>query len=171
MSQWVARTIRQNQSALEFTSFFQPGTILVPTPKSSLMREGTLWVPERISTAMAESGLGKVAPILKRIIAVPKAAWSPPEERPLPLQHYESMAVQKLLSDSTDILLVDDIITRGSTLLGAASRLAEIFPESRVRAFAAMRAISTPSDFTKEYQPVMGLITYRAMIGDTMRHP
>jgi hypothetical protein len=37
--------------------------------------------------------------MLKRVKAVPKAAWSPPEERPLPLEHYESMEVQKLLSD------------------------------------------------------------------------
>jgi predicted amidophosphoribosyltransferase len=172
MSQWVARTILENRRTLEFASFFQANTVLVPAPKSSLMREGSLWVPERLSSALVECGLGKqVAPMLKRVKAVPKAAWSSPEERPLPLEHFESMEVQKLLSDPTEILLVDDIVTRGSTLLGAASRLAEVFPKSRIRAFAAMRTVSNPIEFVKEYQPIKGDIIYRAMVGDTIRSP
>jgi phosphoribosylpyrophosphate synthetase len=50
------------------------------------------------------------------------------------------MQVQKVLSEPSNILLVDDIITRGATLLGAASRLAEAFPKAEIRAFAVMRA-------------------------------
>lgn len=61
MSQWIAKTIKRNRAALPFASFFQPNTILVPVPKSSLMRPDTLWVPMRIASALAGMGLGKEA--------------------------------------------------------------------------------------------------------------
>ena len=171
MSQWVAQTIQRNRNMLAFASFFQPNTILVPTPRSSLMREGTLWVPSRLATALVNCGLGKeVAQILKRVKPVPKAAWSTPEKRPLPHEHYESMEIQKPLSEPKNILLIDDIITRGSTLLGAASRLAEVFPSAHICAFAVMRAITNECDFEKEYCPIVGTIYLRTE-GDTLRRP
>jgi len=37
MSEWVAETIKRDRATLPFSSFFQPNTILVPAPKSSLM--------------------------------------------------------------------------------------------------------------------------------------
>ncbi len=172
MSQWVAQTIQRNRSMLPFDSFFQPNTLLVPTPKSSLMKQGTLWVPYRLATALVNCGLGKeVAPILKRVRPVPKAASSIAEERPLPYDHYQSIEVEKPLSEPSNILLIDDIITRGATLLGAASRLAEVFPCAYIRAFAVMRAITNEDEFEKEYSPIIGKITFRQQEGDTLRRP
>jgi len=158
-------------SSLPFVSFFQPDVILVPTPKSSLMRPNTLWVPERIAAALVEAGLGKeVVPCLVRSKSVSKAALSRPQERPTPAEHYESMGVQKRLSKPGEVMLVDDVVTRGATLLGAANRLADVFPQTRIRAFAAMRTISDLSDFIKVYDPCTGTITLRAS-GDSLRRP
>ncbi|MDA4132801.1 MAG: phosphoribosyltransferase, partial [Thaumarchaeota archaeon] len=70
-----------------------------------------------------------------------------------------------------ELLLVDDIVTRGATLLGAANRLAEAFPDARIRGFAAMRTVSNPSDFVDAYQPCTGTIRYREMTGDSLRRP
>lgn len=68
MSQRVAQIIQQNRTSVPFASFFQPNTILVPTPKSSLMQPETLWVPERLATALVRMGLGKEAvPCLVRV--------------------------------------------------------------------------------------------------------
>ena len=171
MSRWVAQTIQKNISSLPFSSFFQPNAILVPTPKSSLMRPNTLWVPERIAAALVGAGLGKeVVPCLVRVKSVSKAALSRPQERPTPAEHYESMGVQKRLSKPAEVVLVDDVVTRGATLLGATNRLADVFPQTRIRAFAAMRTISDPSDFSKVYGPCTGTITLRAS-GDTLRRP
>jgi hypothetical protein len=39
-------------------------------------------------------------------------------------------------------LLVDDVVTRGATFLGAASRLRESFPDTEIRAFALVRTES-----------------------------
>ncbi len=171
MSQWVAQTIQKNKITLPFASFFQPDTILIPTPKSSLMQPNTLWVPERIATALVGAGLGKeVVPCLVRVKPVSKAALSPPQERPTAAEQYGSMSVQKRLSQPSEIVLVDDIVTRGATLLGAANRLADVFPQTRIRAFAAIRTISNPDEFSKVYDPCTGTITLRAL-GDTLRRP
>jgi len=171
MSQWVAQTIQRNRTSLPFASFFQPNTILVPTPKSSLMQPDTLWAPERIATALVRTGLGKeVVPCLVRVKPVPKAALSVPTERPTAAEHYESMGVQRRLSKPDEIVLVDDIVTRGATLLGAANRLADVFPQTRIRAFAAMRTISNPDEFDRLYVPCVGTIELRAS-GDALRRP
>ncbi len=171
MSGWIAQTIQQKMSELPFASFFQPDTILIPIPKSSLMQPGTLWVPERIATALLRTGIGKdVASCLVRAKPVRKAALSAPRERPTALEHYESMSVQGSLSKPNEILLVDDVVTRGATLLGAANRLADIFPQTRIRAFAAMRTISNPNEFEKVYSPCVGTIDLWES-GDTFRRP
>jgi predicted amidophosphoribosyltransferase len=171
MSQWIAKVIKQYMNTLPFATFFQTNTVLVPTPKSSLMQRETLWVPHRIATALVEVGLGKqIIPYLTRTKAVPKAASSPSNKRPLPAEHYESMEVHQSLSKPNDIVLVDDIVTRGATLLGAASLLKEVFPNARIRGFAAMRTISNPIDFKNFYDPCIGTIELRD-IGDTIRRP
>jgi len=129
-SQWIAETVRDFRERLPFASFFRDDSVLVPLPSSSLMQRDSLWVPERISTALVKVGLGKESiPLLVRETPVPKAAWSKPSERSKAKDHIGSMSVQKRLPEPpAQILLVDDIITRGATALGAASKLAEAFP-------------------------------------------
>jgi hypothetical protein len=171
MSEWIANAISIHRTTLPFGSFFNVDTILIPIPKSTLMRPDTLWVPERIASAIASKGLVKEAvPCLVRKTPVPKSATSPPSLRPTPEVHYNSMIVQGSLTDPSEIVLVDDIITRGSTLLGAANRLVEMYPRARIRAFAAMRTISNSSDFNKLIDPCVGSIELRAT-GDTLRRP
>ena len=171
MSQWVAETIKKELATLEFASFFHANITLIPIPKSSLMRPDTLWVPERIAKALVSKGLGKeVLSCLSRRTPIRKAARSSPNMRPRPAEHYESMGVQAGLSPPDEILLIDDIVTCGATLLGAANRLADAFPQTRIRAFSVMRTISDPNDFIKLYDPCKGTITLRSA-GDTIRRP
>ena|SRR3989304_2558312 len=171
MSEWVAQMIKKQISTLPFNSFFHSNTILIPTPSSSLMRPHTLWVPDRLATALVNNGLGKeVVRCLKRNVAVRKAAFCAPQDRPTAEQHYETIRVDGVLSASDEIVLIDDIITRGATLIGAANRLLDVFPTARVCAFAAMRTISDSSDFHHLIEPCKGEITLRPS-GDTIRRP
>ena len=59
------------------------------------------------------------------------------------------MNVTRILSNPDEIILIDDVITRGATLLGAANLLADDFPETPIRAFVAMRTISNPDEFNE----------------------
>jgi adenine/guanine phosphoribosyltransferase-like PRPP-binding protein len=71
---------------------------------------------------------------------VPKSSWSPGHQRPDAEAHYNSLSVSLRLGDPPEeIVLVDDVITKGSTLLAGASRLAEAFPDANVGAFALVR--------------------------------
>jgi len=171
MSEWIAKITQEKMAGLPFASFFGPNTILVPAPKSSLIRPNTLWVPERIATALVKRGIGKcVSPCLVRTAAVPKAASCAPQDRPTAAQHYESLSVQGGLAEPEEILLVDDVVTRGATLIGSANRLADAFPKTHIRAFAALRTISNPNEFRNVYDPCKGTIDLWDT-GETYRTP
>jgi adenine/guanine phosphoribosyltransferase-like PRPP-binding protein len=126
-----------------------------------LLTPDTLWVPHRIAMAMVGMGFGKeVAPLLVRTRSVPKAHLArSSKDRSTVTDHYESMRVQTTLSEPGEIVLVDDVVTQGATLLGAANRLASAFPGTPIRAFAIMRTISNAAEFVKEYDPCVGMIT------------
>ncbi|MGI0012389.1 MAG: hypothetical protein ACREBU_02945 [Nitrososphaera sp.] len=170
MSSLVGDLVHGNLDRLPFAHFFINNPILVPTPKSSLMQEDTLWVPNRLAHALLKRGLGKaVNECLKRVIPLQKSATSPPEDRPKADDHLRSMSIQKILPEPKEILLIDDVVTRGATLLGAANKLADVFPTARIRAFAAMRTVSNPDEFDDIYDPRRGSIE---LIGvDTFRNP
>lgn len=171
MSEWIAKTVQQKMAELPFAGFFKPNTILVPAPKSVLMKPDTLWVPQRLATALVATGIGKqVEACLKRTKPVSKAASSSPSQRPTALQHYESLSVQSTFVEPDEIILVDDVVTRGSTFIGCANRLMEAFPQSHIRAFAAMRAKSNPDEFENVYSPCIGNINLLGT-GETIRRP
>ena len=110
-------------------------------------------------------------PCLVRATAVRKSATSPPEQRPTPTQHFQSMAVQGNLGTTEEIVLIDDFVTRGHTMIGAANRLLDVFPSSRIRAFAAMRTVSDSTYFSGIYDPRIGSIEYREDSDDALRRP
>jgi len=58
-----------------------------------------------------------------------------------------------------EIVLIDDVVTTGSTLLGCANKLLESYPSSLIRGFAVMRAVSNPVDFKQTLDPIVGAIT------------
>lgn len=170
ISEIIAEQIKKKINTLPFKDFFGPEVLLVPVPKSSLRHEGTLWVPDRIVKALEKQGLGKRYVCLKRVIAVNKSAVSTNADRPKAKQHYESIKCERILPQPTRIVLIDDIVTRGSTLLGCASKLKEIFPNVLIYAFAAIRTISVANDFEKIENPCIGKINLLSD-GNTHRDP
>ena len=59
MSATIAQDIGKNLKNHPFRDYFGPDVTLVPIPKSSLRQNDELWVPQRITSAMADIGLGK----------------------------------------------------------------------------------------------------------------
>lgn len=163
-SSTIASFIVNNAATLEpVTSFLRPNAVLVPVPKSALWKEGSLWVPDQLASAMVHVGLGgRAARLLVRTEAIPKAATSISSKRPTPLNHYQTLAVQKDLMPTPEIVLIDDVVTSGAALLGSANRLLESYPDTPIRGFAAMRTMSDSSLFEKVTHPVVGLIALRA---------
>ena len=170
ISTLIAENIKKNFKDLPFTNFFKENTILVPTPNSSLRKSDSLWVPQRLTRALVKAGLGKDSvECLNRITPIRKASTSPASERPKAEEHYETMEITKTLDELSEVLLVDDIVTRGATMLGAANTLADEFPSANIRVFAAMRTISNPNEFANIIDPCKGTIE---LVGsNTFRNP
>jgi hypothetical protein len=170
MSNHIAALIRRNITRLPFAGLFSNNPILVPIPKSSLMTSETLWVPKRLANALIRNGLGKAAEdCLQRTVPLRKAATSRPSNRPTAAEHYDSIEVQTTLSHPKEFLLIDDVITRGATMIGAANKLQDAFPGVSIKAFAAIRTISPPDVFTKINDPCKGEITLK--VQGTFRRP
>ena len=158
-------------SAKVLSEFLRPSSTLVPVPKSTLLTKGALWVPEQLSQELVKGGFGKtVAPLLERTEPIPKAATSLSTERPTALNNYETLRVQESLESPTELLLIDDVVTAGATLLGSASRLSEAYPDVPIKGFAAARTVSVAERFRRTVDPVVGTIVLRAD-GRTQRDP
>lgn len=169
-TRYLANILAQRITQTPLQELLGPDVTFVPVPKSALQLSGSLWVSQRIADALVEVGLGNGAfPILERRRAVPKAAFSAPEDRPKAIDHFDTIGVHLQLEPMERIILVDDIITRGATMLGAASRLAEAYPEAEIRGFAMVRTMSRPEAFVQIEDPCLGHI--RISGDQTFREP
>jgi len=74
MSDFISKMVKEDMTTLPFAHFFQNNPILVPVPNSSLMRPGTLWVPQRLANALIKQELGRsVVECVRRIKPLPKS--------------------------------------------------------------------------------------------------
>jgi hypothetical protein len=138
-----ARRAGQLSREGEFENFFGARVTLVPVCRSSPVVQGGLWVPMLLAQAMQRLGMAReVAPLLKRVSEVPKSAFQKAENRPTVQTHFDSMAADRLQPPPSLIVLIDDVVTRGTTVLAAASRIVEAYPSAEVRAFACVRTMS-----------------------------
>jgi phosphoribosylpyrophosphate synthetase len=120
---------------------FGNGAFLIPVPGAGLTRPRTVWPALSICNGLLRCGLGaSVGPVLRRARAVPKSAGS--QTRPSLREHYDSLTVQGTLSRPHRIVLVDDVVTSGTTLMAGARRLSEVYPKAAVTAFALARVHS-----------------------------
>ena len=143
--------------------FLGPDVTLVPMPRSSLIKEGSLWPARVICEALQGCGIGAaILPCLSRAEAIGKAALAAPGRRPDPLDHYRTIRVESVrpIDPPTALVLVDDIVTRGSSFVGVLPHLAAAFPGTPIHCFALLRTISQ-GEITSILDPVAGRITYR----------
>jgi hypothetical protein len=154
----IAEHVAQLNAEGAFPGFFGSEVMLVPVPGHAPLARGARLISGRIAGALTSAGLGAgVSELLARVELVPKSAFASPAERPKTDAHYRSIEVTSRLARPHRILLVDDVVTRGATLLGSASRLAEAFPGVDIRAFALLRPV-TEGEISTIRQPCVGTI-------------
>lgn len=66
-------------------------------------------------------------------------------------------------------MLVDDVITKGRTILATAARLHEIFPDAYISAFALVRTMGFLGDVSQFLEPCAGFVRWGG--GDARREP
>lgn len=160
-----------------FAATFGARVVLVPVPGSA-STAAKPWVGERLAWCLRELGLAAaVWPVLRRQYAVRKSAFASAGERPSVLEHYASFAVERsrlgrmpsLVRERLRLTLVDDVITRGRTVLAAADRLRETFPSAEIRAFALLRTLGRDEPLERMLDPCEGEV--RRVSGDARRVP
>lgn len=140
---------------------FGPETIVVPMPRSSPLVAGGLWPTMRLCSELVAQGLAAaVYPCLVRHTAVQRSHTATAGNRPGPLMHMESMSVDKSEFPPFSperLVLVDDVVTKGATILGAYPHLKSGFPTFSVRCFALIRTMHGEVD--SMIDPVKGTIS------------
>ena len=151
----IAKTVERLAEACvsePLSGFFPEKCSLVPVPGHTPRRKDGLWVAEIICREMMRAGLGaEVLSCLTRATPVPHSSvLVKAEDRPTVMDHYESFIVEPTIPTSGQIVLVDDVVTRGATLFGAMLRIQEQFPSAEITAFALARSsaeeLSRPAD-------------------------
>lgn len=172
IEKYAKRVARQTQELPELRSFFEPDDVLVPVPGSNPRRAEAQSVTAHLARALINQGLGcKTWSGLRRERAVRKSATATSAHRPTVVAHYDSFAIDPALDilRPAHIVLIDDVVTKGRTLLAAASRLSEACPHSRIRAFALLRTMGLVPEVSRLLEPCVGEITWRN--GDAHRNP
>ena len=172
--QKYAARVRQEAAELpNFADFFGASCVLVPVPGSSPPSGDIPWISAHLAGEFARQGLGNVAwNALRRVRPVRKSATAPAGRRPTVDKHYDSFAIYAAAVPdvpAAQILLIDDVVTKGRTLLAAAMRVQEAFPDARIRAFALLRTMGLAAEVQRLLQPCVGEIRWRG--GDAHRVP
>lgn len=119
---------------------------LVPVPSSAPLVEGGLWVPERIAQHLLEFGArGNVHTCLVRTTSIKRQKrGTSAADRPTFTEQLESLRfVPSLVPPPTSIVLVDDVVTSGTTALACAEVLrSALGAEVDMFLYAAIRALS-----------------------------
>lgn len=172
---YAVRVRQQVTDSSPLTGFLCSSNVLVPIPGSARSGTGTVPVAEHLATALIEEGLGQgMWKGLQRIRAVRKSATAAPGARPTVANHYDSFAIEAAdLEEVTRlpqrVVLIDDVVTKGRTLLAAATRVQEAFPDAEIRAFALLRTMGLIQGIDRLLDPCVGEIRWRA--GDAYRNP
>jgi hypothetical protein len=121
--------------------------VMVPVPGSALQKPHTVFPALRVCEELVRNGLGHdVAPVLTRSTAVRKSAGS--SERPSLMEHLSSFTLQKTFVAPSRLVVVDDVVTSGTTMMACALKLADAFPGVPIGGFALARVQSEGSPDT-----------------------
>jgi hypothetical protein len=153
----------------QLATLFAPGAVLVPVPGSAPASDAP-WVASQLAVALRDVGLaGTVWPGLQRQFTVRRSATALTGERPTVHEHYQSFAVIRAPMVIRRMVLIDDVITKGRTLLAAAARMQGQFPHSDIRAFALIRTLGFERRVEQLIEPCQGVIRWAG--GDARREP
>jgi adenine/guanine phosphoribosyltransferase-like PRPP-binding protein len=150
---------------------FERDALLVPVPGST--PGSAPWAAWQLAVTFRALGLAQgVWTGLRRRYPIRKSATALLGERPTVWQHYSSMAVGAMPNPAPrKVVLVDDVVTKGRTLLAAAACLRAQLPHADIRAVALIRTLGfiRGVDTARLVEPCEGFVFWRG--GDARREP
>lgn len=163
MTMVLDRLAKDLGASEELKAILDAESILVPTPRSApLVSPAALWPAREICEGLVERGIGRrVAPCLERARSVRKSAFQGPGERPSAVEQMEAMVVTDIATIGERMVLVDDVVTKGCTILGAASLLQSVASTARISAFALVRTMGLVPEVERIVEPCLGMIKHQ----------
>ena len=121
-------------------AFFERDTFLVPVPRSSPRKQNAAWPALTICRALQARGYGQgILELLQRTHNIRKASRSPGNRLTI-LEHLDTLKVQdESFTFSPKLVLVDDVITKGTMFSACFLALKRSMPDADIRAFALVR--------------------------------
>lgn len=169
LAQYVGAVYRAAIRDPLLMALFAEEALLVPVPASAPGNDKP-WAALRLALALRDVGLAHAVWVgLRRRYAVRKSATAPGHARPSVPEHCESFLVVPAPTTIRRIVLVDDVITKGRTLLAAAARLQAAFPHADIRAFALIRTVGFRQRVDCQIEPCQGVVRWAG--GDARREP
>ncbi len=157
----VDQVVSQLSRVLPWSDFREclDGTAtLVPMPRHRLQQPNSVWASQSLADSIAEAGLAASSlNVIRRAKPMRQSSLSERRDRPSPRQHFDTMALELSLFQAAParIVMVDDVISRGSTFSGAAARLKSVFPDAEITALAIARTAQLSS---APLDPIGGVI-------------
>ncbi len=152
--------------------FLDTSVTFVPVPKSHPLTPGALWPSLVIAEELRRLGYGEtISPLLKRTSPVRRSATAGWGNRPGVTEHSQTLKVERDIFQPLKITLIDDVLTKGSTVFACARLLHEHFPEAEIRAFALFRTQGFIPDIETFIDPSIGTISYNAGSDSGHRDP
>ena len=153
----------------QLRALFSPGAVLVPVPGSASCSSAP-WASLQLAVALSEVGFTlRVWTGLRRRVAVRKSATAPHAQRPTVRQHFDSFSVTLQPGAARKFVLIDDVITKGRTLLAASLRLQVELPPVEISAFALIRTAGLVQHIDHLTQICHGWVRWAG--GDARREP
>lgn len=134
--------LKENINSSILKDFFEEDSVLVPIPRSKPQFSAAAIYPSQIiCQELVSLGLGKtVKEAVKRVETTIPSHLRNKGERPKIREHIETSEInEELTIFENKIILVDDVITKGTTFLAYAEVLKERYPLIEVKAFALAR--------------------------------
>ena len=157
---YVGSVRRASLVDAQLRNLFCSTALIVPVPGSSVSLSAP-WPAAILAVALQRIGLGSRVWIgLRRRIAVRKSATALAGQRPTVGEHYASFCVAPGRLDVRHVVLVDDVITKGRTMLAAASRLQADYPHADIRGFALIRTLGRTHRLERVFDPCHGFVRW-----------